>query len=417
MNKCAKRLIAPILILQSVATYGAALVTDDASADGDTPAADASASTPPAPPTLLPAMAGPLAINSKPNSYDAGPLGNVYVTGIVSGFAQWQNNAVPGDRGHQADVSNAQIFVNKPTGLVQFFVQAGAYSLPDIGTPYIRAGKATQDFYEPFSQGYLKLAPNDNFSIMAGKLPTLIGAEYTFSFENMNIERGLLWNQENAVNRGVQVNYTAGPVALSASWNDGLYSNVYSWAWLAATWTIDKTDTLAIIGGGNTKRTTVSSFATPVFLNNEQIYNVIYTHTAGAWTIQPYLQYTHVPSIPQIGSFHEASTYGAALLANYIFDAKSAIGGLSLNGFSLPIRVEYISSSGSTANGAPNLMYGPGSKAWSVTVTPTYQNNIFFARAEFSYVGAKDTTAGFAFGPAGNDTSQSRALLEAGILF
>jgi len=31
---------------------------------------------------------------------------------------------------------------------------------------------------------------------MAAKLPTLIGAEYTFTFENMNIERGLLWNQE-----------------------------------------------------------------------------------------------------------------------------------------------------------------------------------------------------------------------------
>jgi hypothetical protein len=410
MNKIRKPAIAPILTL-GIATFGAVMTTSYAFADEPTPAA-AEETAPPAPPVLLPAMAGPLAVNSKPNSYDAGPLGTVYVTGIFSGFAQWQNNVVPGDRGHQADVSNAQVFINKPTGLVQFFVQAGAYSLPDIGSPYIRAGKATNGFYEPFSQGFIKLAPNDNFSIMAGKLPTLIGAEYTFSFENMNIERGLLWNQENAVNRGVQVNYTAGPVALSASWNDGLYSNVYSWAWLAATWSISKTDTLAIIGGGNTKRTTVSTLATPVYLNNEQIYNVIYTHTSGAWTIQPYLQYTHVPIIPEIGSFHEASTSGGALLANYTFDPKSAVAGLSL-----PIRVEYISSTGSIANGAPNLMYGPGSKAWSVTVTPTYQNNSFFARAEFSYVGTKDTTPGFAFGPAGNDKSQSRALLEVGIMF
>jgi len=362
-------------------------------------------------------MAGPLAANSKPNAYDAGPLGNVYVTGIVSGLAQWQNNVVPGDRSHQADVSNAQIFLNKPTGLVQYFIQAGVYSLPDIGTPYIRSGKATDGFYEPFSQGYIKLAPSDNFSIMAGKLPTLIGAEYTFSFENMNIERGLLWNQENAVNRGVQVNYTAGPVALSASWNDGLYSNIYSWAWLSATWTIDKADTIAVIGGGNTKHTTVSTLATPVFLNNEQIYNVIYTHTSGAWTIQPYVQYTHVPAVPEIGALHEASTLGAAVLANYTFDGKSTVGGLSLHGFSLPVRVEYISSTGSVLNGAPNLMYGPGSKAWSVTVTPTYQLNSFFARAEFSYVGAKDTAPGLAFGPDGNLRSQNRALLEAGLLF
>jgi len=407
MKMIGKHLIAPALVL-GLATGGTAFAEEPAAPE---------AAPAPALPTLLPAMSGPLTANAKPNTYDAGPLGNVYITGVVSGFAQSQDNVVPGDRSSQVDVSNAQIFINKPTGLVQYFIQAGAYSLPDIGTPYIRAGKATNGFYEPFSQGYIKLAPNDNFSIMAGKLPTLVGAEYTFSFENMNIERGLLWNQENAVNRGVQANYTVGPVALSASWNDGLYSNVYSWAWLSATWTIDKTNTLALIGGGNTKRTTVSTFATPLFLNNEQIYNVIYTHIAGAWTLQPYLQYTHVPVIPEIGSLHDASTLGIALLANYTFDATSSVGGLSLSGFSSPVRVEYISSTGSVANGAPNLMYGPGSKAWSITVTPTYQLNSFFARAEFSYVGAKDTTPGLAFGSDGNAKSQSRALLEIGLLF
>jgi hypothetical protein len=62
-------------------------------------------------------------------------------------------------------------------------------------------------------------------------------------------------------------------------------------------------------------------------------------------------------------------------------------------------------------------MYGPGSKAWSITVTPTYQLNSFFARAEFSYVGARDTTPGLAFGSDGNSKSQTRGLLEVGILF
>ena len=44
-------------------------------------------------------------------------------------------------------------------------------------------------------------------------------------------------------------------------------------------------------------------------------------------------------------------------------------------------------------DGAANLLYGPGSAAWSVTVTPTYQKNIFFTRAELSYVGMQDTMA------------------------
>src|SRR5258708_19348620 len=187
MKKRGKQLIAPAVMI-GLATCGVAWAADEAFADEQTPATEAPASPPPATPTLLPAMSGPLAANSKPNSYDAGPLGNVYVTGIVSGFAQWQNNVAPGDRSHQADVSNAQIFLNKPTGLVQYFIQAGAYSLPDIGTPYIRAGKATNGFYEPFSQGYIKLAPNDNFSIMAGKLPPPPPPDSPLSFLHINLQ-------------------------------------------------------------------------------------------------------------------------------------------------------------------------------------------------------------------------------------
>jgi Putative beta-barrel porin-2, OmpL-like. bbp2 len=88
-----------------------------------------------------------------------------------------------------------------------------------------------------------------------------------------------------------------------------------------------------------------------------------------------------------------------------------------LSGFSLPIRFEYIGSSGSQASGAPNLLYGPGSNAWSVTLTPTYQYKIFFARAEFSHVGTNSTTSGLVFGPTGTNTTQTRFMFEAGVLF
>jgi hypothetical protein len=45
----------------------------------------------------------------------------------------------------------------------------------------------------------------------------------------MNIARGLLWNQETAISRGIQVNQTMGKVTASLSWNDHFYSNRYSW--------------------------------------------------------------------------------------------------------------------------------------------------------------------------------------------
>jgi Putative beta-barrel porin-2, OmpL-like. bbp2 len=86
-------------------------------------------------------------------------------------------------------------------------------------------------------------------------------------------------------------------------------------------------------------------------------------------------------------------------------------------GVSLPVRLEYIASTGSLANGTPNLLYGPGSNAWSITVTPSYQYKIFFVRAEFSHVGAHSTTPGLAFGPGGTNTMQTRGEFEIGILF
>ena len=84
-------------------------------------------------------------------------------------------------------------------------------------------------------------------------------------------------------------------------------------------------------------------------------------------------------------------------------------------GYSVAGRAEYIKASGGP--GDPSLLYGPGSRAWSFTITPTYQNKFFFARGEFSYVRAGSITPGFAFGPTGNSDSQARALLETGIIF
>jgi hypothetical protein len=378
----------------------------------------------PAAPTALttPPLTGPLAGNPNPISFDAGPLGPVYLTGIVSGLGLWQNNRFPGDQNSWGSLSNGQFIFQKTDGFLQYYVQAGAYTIPSLGTPYFNTPKATGDFFSGLPLANLKLAPNDTFSIQGGKLPTLIGAEYTFTFQNMNIERGLLWNQEPAISRGAQLNYTADPIAFSFSWNDGFYSNQFTWLTGSLAYTLDKQNTFTIAAGGNyahsTKVTTTTPFnlttATPLFQNNETILNVIYTYNSAPWTITPYFQYTNVPgnSSPPFNTRSSASTYGGAILANYTFPDDSL-----LPGFSLPLRFEYISSTGSLANGAPSLIYGPGSSAWSITLTPTYQYKIFFARAEFSHVGTSSTTPGFALGPTFGNTTQTRFLFETGVLF
>jgi hypothetical protein len=376
----------------------------------------------PAAPTAMttPAMTGPLVANPNPMSFDAGPLGPVYVTGAVSGLGLWQNNKFPDQQHSQASLSNGHVFIQKNEGLFQYYIDVGAYTLPVLGAPYFSTATTTGDFYGPVPMAWAKIAPTDAFYIQGGKLPSVIGAENVFTFQNMNIERGLLWAQEPSISRGGQLGYTIDPLALIFSWNDGFYSNRYTWLSGSATYTLNPANSLVFSAGGNysqtAKVTTTTPFfqttAVPLFQNNERIFNLIYTYNSAPWTITPYFQHTYVPTQPSIGALTAGKTFGGAILANYTFSEDSP-----LSGFSLPARFEYIGSTGNAANGAPNLLYGPGSKAWSITFTPTYQYKIFFARAEISHVGTSGTTPGLVFGPNGTNTTQTRGMLEVGVLF
>jgi hypothetical protein len=374
--------------------------TPDAPAAGQTPPAAPSA--PAALPT--PAITGPLA-QLPPANFEAGPFGKIAVNGILDGLGMWTGNYVPGDKSTQAALSNGQVFIQKTDGWFQFYLQAGAYNLPDLGVPFLATDKTISNLYGPVPVAYLKLQAAKNTSILVGALPTLIGAESTFTFQNMNIARGLLWNQENAVNRGIQVNQTMGKVTASVSWNDGFYSNRYSWVSGSLTYA-NGPHSLALEGMGNLGQTKFQTLATPV-QNNSSMYAVIYTYSKGSWIVQPYWQYTNVPTNAKIGVVKGASTTGAAILVSRAFK----------HGFSLPARFEYIASTGKASEGAVNLMYGPGSAGTSFTVTPTFQYGGLFFRGDVGYVHVSSITPGYAFGSAGNKQSQPRAMAEIGFLF
>ena len=375
---------------------------------GQNPTASPTDSTTPTatpnPPAPLPnpSMSGPLQ-TAVPHEVEGGKLA---VTGILSGIGWTEGNHITGDDATHYDVSNAQLFVQKTSGWWQFYLQGGAYNLPAIGVPFLSTSDTVKNIYGPFPQGYLKLVKG-NFNVEVGALPTLIGAEYTFSFQNMNVERGLLWNQENAVNRGIQLNWTHKKLTTSFSWNDGFYSNRYTWFIGSLTYAFNSANTLSFVAGGNAGAYAKSTLATPLYLNNSEMYNLIYTYSHGAWVIQPYFQYTNVPTNTNIGITQGAGTKGGAVLATYNFK----------RGFSLAVRPEYIKSTGSVSSGTINLLYGPGSGAFGFTVTPTYRKDAFFLRGDLAIVHATDMTAGLGFGTAGQSANQPRGVLEAGFMF
>ena len=372
------------------------------------PASDqAPAPAPAAAPTPLPAPAtsGPLQL-SPPINFEIGSLGKYTINGAVTGIGLFQNNSVPGNNPQEGAFTNAFIFFQKTSGWFQVYVQAGAYDLPSLGSAFISNASTNSNLYGPVPVAYGKLVVGKYTNILFGILPTLIGAEYTFSFQNMNVERGLLWNQENAINRGVQVNQTLGKYfSASFSYNDGFYSNRYDWLTGALTFTKGP-HSVAFTAGGNLGQTNWQSLRTPI-QNNSMIYDVIYTFTKGPWVIQPYMQYTDVPTNLKAGIPQGASTWGGAILASRVLK----------KGFSLTGRWEYIGSSGNLASNSANLLYGPGSTGWSLTATPTYQYKKFFTRADISYVATSNFTPGFAFGSFGTKPSQTRGVVELGFLF
>jgi hypothetical protein len=409
MDRNLGRSMIGLLLAAAFPIASPAMAEDAQSQSGPTPAANDQEPAPQAaaPPSLGPSITGPLHYNSNPLHVDGGLLGPVYVSGVISGLGLVQDHPFPGDHKSRVDLSNGQVIVQNTQGVFQFYLQAGGYSIPTLGTPYFKATDYVKDTYGYLPVAYVKLVPSSDFNVEIGKLYTLQGAENAYSFQNFNVERGLLFNQTSTINRGVQANYVHGPLSVSIALTDGYYSKKYNWLSGTIGYTVSPKDSVTFGAAASLSHNGKSTFATPTVLNNGELYFLSWTHTEGPWTIQPYVQVGHIPTRTSVGILHSATTYGGAILGKYSFNGQWALAG----------RAEVIKSTGSLGNGAPSLVYGPGSGAWSLTLTPTWQKDIFFTRVEGSYVHAWHVAPGFGLGPNFNDKSQVRGLIEAGIIF
>jgi hypothetical protein len=365
--------------------------------------APAAAPAPPAPLSTF-VLSGPLTF-VPPANFDAGPFGKLSVNGVITGYAMGQNNPVYGDDTNQATITNGSVFIQKADGELQYFVQAGLYDFPTLGVGFANAQNTTSNLFGPVPVAWAKIGLGKTTNVQIGELPTLIGAEGVFTFQNMNVSRGLLWNQENIINRGVQINQTIGKYLTAAfSWNDGYYSDRYNW--LSGNITFVKgPSTLSYTGMGNYGKTNYYTNTSPVPQDNSQMHNVIYTFAKGSWIATGTYQFTLVPANKTYG-YTGADTQG---FAAYV--SKSFKGGVAL-----PIRFEYMEQSGTVNGPQVSLLYGPGSSAWTFTATPTWQKGGFFFRSDLGFVDTMNSKF-YAFGPNGTAASQFRATGEFGFIF
>jgi len=318
-------------------------------------------------------------------------------------------NAGGSDQSSRFNVSSAFATLTRNTGWFRYGASVGAYSIPVLGVSGNKTleTSANTNLYGPVPSLYVSLNPNDHFSITAGKLATLIGQENTYTYVNPEIQRGLVWNMETAVSRGVRLSITGGKYSGALEVNDGFYSGHFLGVEGSLTLAADANTSYQFVFVIPNSRAPGNPTST---IANKRLYNFMYTATRGRWTLAPYVLLVQSPQSSALGYTNSESAYGLVFTSTYTLNPAWSVTG----------RIEDIANNSSTNDHSPNadlVGYGPGSGAWTFTVTPAYRHGPFLMRADISEVTVRSATPGLAFGTAGSLRNQFRVVLESGLQF
>lgn len=195
--------------------------------------------------------------------------------------------------------------------------------------------------------------------VTAGRFATNIGGELPFTWQNVNIQRGLVWAGEPVWYDGVRVSADIGQFSVYAGVNDR-----------------DSSDgKMAFEGGVSVELPYSTSVSFNVLIpdKSDQWNTRTYNLTVNFNYIKqlPLTLYVDYLNTPQPGD--DADSIGVALLGEYKFNDKISVGG----------RVEYVDND----KDGDNYGIGADNSAWTFTITPKYQVNKYLSiRAEASYV-------------------------------
>ena len=353
---------------------------------------------------------------------DGGPVGSLQFSGGFDGYGYAMNNTATENKSSGVQLGNALIELQKPVGLLQFTVEIGAYSAYVMGYAPGSSTAAGQNYFleSPLYAGYVTLAPSSHFSVSAGQLNSLEGYEGAQDWNNYNVLASELFYVENDQNRGVELSANAGKFTATVSISDGYFTKVINYLQYLLTYAPDKNDSFNLFGGANLGTTGPDVTGTGNLLyDNSTLFGGYYTYTNGGFTMTPEVQYQRTRPMNKYaaGGFQiggPVSNIGLALFSDYQFGPRSP---WSIGAFG-----EYASESyrkGATYAGiTPDYFgFGPGSRLYGFSVTPTWQYKDLFARADLGFIHVNPGAGGSAFGTNGFQKNQVTGVLEAGLLF
>ncbi len=326
--------------------------------------------------------------------------------GAISGYSAYTN---PGPSS-MTDVSNGMLTLTKYTGELRGTVTVGAYAFPIVGMPLVPTNQqgANTSLYGWVPTYALSFVPDAHLTFSAGQLPSLMGQESGFTWQDIDIQRGLVWTAETTFSRGLRLAYTNGKISGTLGYDDGYYSGnsgralegLFGWAPTANTnWQFGFT-----LPGANTPGNVTASVA------NKREYDFMLTQQYGKLQLLPYVLIVESPASAAQGYTKAESATGLAVLADWAFNSAYSVG----------FRFESFGNGSGTADTSLNadlVGYGPGSGATTWTITPAWHPGPFFVRVDFSNVTLRNFTPGLGFGTAGTSSNQNRILGELGVQF
>jgi hypothetical protein len=237
-------------------------------------------------------------------------------------------------------------------------------------------------------------------SIQAGKLPTIIGYESAFTYQNSYIQRGLVWNMQPVINNGVRLTYSTDLFFVKLGVNDGFYtlSTTHPKPALEASLGLTpiKDGSIALNVLLPDKNSRPNDTADP---SNKREINLVASYTLDKLSLGADLLYVEAPKSDKANVPEKAKASGVALHLSY-----------DLKPFKLSGRIEYVKNN-SDAGGIDLVGLGNGNKGLTFTITPAYTHGPLFLRCELSYVKADRPFT------QNNKKNQTRIGVEVGFMF
>jgi hypothetical protein len=354
------------------------------------------------------ALTGPQGIN-----LDGGPLGDLTLSGGVTGYGYYFNNPAQDELNHGIYMGDGLVELQKSSGVLQFTIEVGSVGgAVTLGT---KPAQTSIDFYRtgPLYLGYVTIAPpNSPVTVSAGHVPSLMGYEATTDWSNPSQLTTSIFYVQNSSSTGVMVAGTEGPVTGTIVFGDGFDTGVWNYLQALVTYNIDSNNALNVYGAANLGRTGANAFlygggtvGTGNAYVNSKMIGAYYSWTSGSLNVVPEVQYVIAPTDHIAGIDKTTANFGAAVFGNYAFsNTPYSVGGW----------VEYTNSQGNY-----DWFVGPGSEAMGAAVSPTWQYKDIFARfnAGAIYLLNNKQFSTESYGPDGRDKVQFLGTLEAGVLF